>query len=326
MVASTETLGWAADYPLPAIVAGLVLLVAGADLLVRGAVWIALALGLSRMTVGLTLVAMGTSMPELLVSFTAARTGHEAIAMANVIGSNTANVLLIVGVAAAIRAIRIEVNWLELGYMLLATLLAGLPFVLGGQLSRPLAGVMVAMLVVFCAQLLQRERRRGPVHAEQRPRRTLRGWAGRILCVLLGLSALAFGAEWLVAGSVQVARWFGLTEALIGMTIVAVGTSLPELATSAVAAWRGQPEISVGNIVGSNIFNVGCVLGIAGLLAPFPVDRVALGRLMVATLASALLLVFVLRVRCGVSRPVGWLFLLGYAAFLAWEAAQSHLG
>src|SRR4029434_7957023 len=117
--------GWPSDVPFPAMCAGLTMLVVGANLLVRGAVWVAVTMGMSRMSVGLTLVAMGTSMPELLVSFIAARTGHSEIAMANVIGSNTANVLLIIGLAAAIRAIQLGVKWLELGYMVLATALAG---------------------------------------------------------------------------------------------------------------------------------------------------------------------------------------------------------
>lgn len=324
MVASPQGPAWVADHPVLAVVAGLGMLALGADLLVRGSVWIALVLGMSRMTVGLTLVAMGTSMPELLVSFTAARNGHGAIAMANVIGSNAANVLLIVGVAAAIRAIHLEVDWLELSYLLLATLLVGLPFLLGSDMTYPLAGSMVVMLVLFCWQLLQRERRRGGLPSGEVPTPSRRGWSLHLAAFAGGIAALLYGAEWLVRGSVQIAISLGMTEAVIGMTVVAIGTSLPELATSAVAAKKGQPEIAIGNVIGSNIFNVGAVLGIAGLLQPFPVDREALWRLMVAAAASALAIVLLLRVRFGVSRPVGWIFLAVYVGFLTGEIVLSE--
>ncbi|MDO8349508.1 MAG: sodium:calcium antiporter [Planctomycetota bacterium] len=319
MFAFLQAPAWMADHPWLAIGAGLLCLVAGADLLVRGAVWVALVLGMSRMAVGLTLVAMGTSMPELMVSFTAARTGHSEIAMANVIGSNTANVLLIVGVAAVICAIHLRVKMLELGYMLVATALAGLPFLIDGGVTRWLSLCMVLMLVAFCWQLLRRERRTVRDAHDPGPRATVGGWLLHVLLIAAGLALLVYGAEWLVDGAVVLARGWGMSEAVIGMTIIAVGTSLPELATSAIAARKGQPEIAIGNVVGSNIFNVGAVLGIAGLLQPFPVDREALGRLMIATVVSALALVLALRLRNGVSRACGVIFLLAYAAFLAIE-------
>ncbi len=316
---------WAADHPWLGILAGLTGLVLGADLLVRGSVWIALALGMSRMAVGLTLVALGTSLPELLISITAAHSGHNEIAMANVIGSNTANVLLIAGSAAAICAIRLQVRRYELGYLLLATALAGVPFVLGGGVTRPLGVAMVIMLVMFCAGLLRRERTHSehPGHAAPE-RRTALGWLQHVALIGGGLALLAYGAEWLVEGAVVVADRLGMSEAVIGMTIVAVGTSLPELATSTVAAKKGQPEIAIGNIIGSNIFNVGCVLGFAGILAPFPVDAAALGRLMIVTVLSALALTFVLRTRGGVSRPVGLVFVAAYFVFVIGEALGSE--
>jgi cation:H+ antiporter len=326
MLASTLFTGWAGDYPLPAILAGLVLLVIGADVLVRGAVWIALMLGMSRMAVGLTLVAIGTSLPELLVSLTAARTGRSEIAMANVIGSNTANVLLIVGAAAAIRAIVLRPRKFELTYMLVATALAGVPFVVGGRLDTWLGIVMLVMLTMFCVQLLLRERaqRRNQPPAPTAPASTM-GWLLHVGLVAFGLAMLAYGAEWLVEGSATVAADLGLSEAIIGMTIVAVGTSLPELATSAVAAVRGQPEICIGNVVGSNIFNVGAVLGTAGVLQPFPVDTASLGRLMVVTVLSAIALVVVLRTRGVIGRGMGIVFLAAYVGFLGYEV-QFHGG
>jgi cation:H+ antiporter len=323
MLALLEAPGWIRDYPLPAIVAGLALLVVGADLLVRGAVWIALVIGMSRMAVGLTLVAMGTSMPELMVSFTAANSGHSSIAMANVIGSNTANVLLIVGCAAAIRAIHLQVRKLELFYMLVATALAGVPFLIGGGVARGLSGAMVGMLVVFCWQLLRRERTHAEHTGHDHPKSSVKGWLLHLLALGGGFTMLAFGADWLVGGAVIIASSFGMSEAVIGMTIIAIGTSLPELATSVMAARKGHPEIAIGNVVGSNIFNVGAVLGIAGLLEPFPVDREALWRLMGMTAISAVALVFVLRAKAGVPRLVGIAFLLAYGAFLTGEVMLS---
>lgn len=318
------TVTWTADLPWVAIAVGLVLLVVGADLLVRGAVWIALTLGMSRMAVGLTLVAMGTSMPEMLVSLTAARSGHSAIAMANVLGSNIANVLLIVGIAASIRRIQLRTDWLELIFMLLATALVAVPFLATPSVDRPLAFGMVTMVVIFCLLLLRRERTRLEHPGHELPHRaSLVGWLVHLVLFAVGLVLLGYGAEWLVEGSVIIARSLGVSDAIIGMTVVAVGTSLPELATSAIAAARGQPEIAVGNILGSNIFNVGVVLGISALLQPFPVDQAALGGLMVATAASALLLAAVLRLQHGVSRTMGVVFLLIYAGYLAWEVHAS---
>lgn len=324
MLPCLQANGWPTELPLPAMCAGLAMLVVGANLLVRGAVWVAVTIGMSRMSVGLTLVAMGTSMPELLVSLIAARTGHSEIAMANVIGSNTANVLVIIGLAAAIRAIHLSVKWLELGYMLLATALAGASFVIESGVTRLLSLSMVLMLVAFCSQLLARERQHGRPPEDPRARGTTSGWLLHLILIGAGLALLCYGAKWLVEGAVSIARAWGMSEAVIGMTIIAVGTSLPELATSSVAAMQGQPEIAIGNAVGSNIFNVGGVLGIAGLLAPFPVDRDALGSLMIATVVSALALVFVLRLQKGVSRPTGIVFVLAYGAYATFEVVSQR--
>lgn len=323
MLAMLADNSWATEMPIVGILAGLVLLVIGAELLVRGAVWIALTLGISRMTVGLTLVAFGTSMPELLVSFTAASNGNSEIAMANVIGSNTFNILFIVGVAALICPIRLRVEMLELWYMLVATAMAAVPFVWGAVVGRPIAGVMVGMLVLFCTQLVMRERSKAGSTAdrpEDHPRSTLVGWLIHLALVAVGLALLKFGADWLIEGSVAVAQSLGMSQALIGMTIVAGGTSLPELATSALAARKGQSEIAIGNIVGSNVFNVGTVLGISGLMKPFPVNVAELAALMIATAVSAIWLTVVLRARHGVSRAVGGAFLVSYVAYIGWEA------
>jgi cation:H+ antiporter len=311
---------WTHDYATLAVLAGLILLVAGAELLVRAAIWIALVVGMSRMAVGLTLVAIGTSLPELLVSVTATRSGRPTMAMANVLGSNAANVLLIIGTAAAIRAIHLRTRWLELGHMLVMTALLCVPFVAGARLDRWLSAIMLAALAVFCWHLLAHERAaRRLAPAEQRPSATLPGWLGNLALLAGGFLMLIYGADWLVEGASSIAMSFGMTEAVVGMTIVAIGTSLPELATSAVAAIRGQPEICVGNVIGSNIFNVGAVLGVTGLVQPLPVDSSALLSLLLVTIAASIVLTFLLRKRKSVTRGVGVLFLLSYSAFLTYK-------
>jgi cation:H+ antiporter len=327
MLLIADALAWTSDYPIAALLAGLALLVIGAEVLVRGAVWIALAVGMSRMAVGLTLVSIGTSLPELLVTLTAAD-GHADLGLGNVLGSNVANVLLIIGVAATIRAIRTSTRWLELGYMLLMTALAGVPFVVGSRLDRWLSGLMAAALIVFLYQLLARERiARKLLEEDVRPKTTLAGWLVNVLFLVAGFAMLKFGADWLVGGASQVAADMGMSQAVIGVTVVAIGTSMPELVTSAIAALRGQPEICIGNVVGSNIFNVGAVLGGAGLLHPFAFtsDPLLMATVVLAGI-SALALTFSLRKIKGVSRGVGVLFLLAYVGYVAYAVIAKSVG
>ncbi|MFK7738745.1 MAG: calcium/sodium antiporter [Planctomycetota bacterium] len=317
MLLFVDKLTWASELPVWAVITGLVMLVIGAELLVRGAVWIALAVGMSRMAVGLTLVSIGTSLPELLVTLTAAD-GHPELAISNVLGSNIANVLLIVGVTASIRAIRLKTQWLEIFYMLLMTALACVPFLLNQRLERWLSAIMLAVLFVFLGQLLVRERAgKRLMKDEAPPTTTLPGWFWHCIMLAAGFATLAYGAEWLVEGAVKLAADFGMSEGTVGLTVVAIGTSLPELATSAVAALRGQSEICIGNVIGSNIFNVGAVLGGAGLLNPFAFDAQELQPTVLVTVGSALLLALILRRLHGVPRPVGLLLFAGYVGFTA---------
>ncbi len=327
MILFADVPAWVTDYPILSLLAGLVTLVVGAEVLVRGAVWIALAVGMSRMAVGLTLVSIGTSLPELLVTLKAADgAGDNAnLGIANVLGSNLANVLLIIGVAATIRAIHTKTRWLELGYMLLLSGLACVPFVTGARLDRWLSGLMLAVLALFLYQLLARERVANKLlEDEVAPKTTLAGWVINSALLAAGFLMLKYGADWLVGGASQVASDLGMTKTMIGATVVAVGTSMPELATSAVAALRGQPEICIGNVVGSNIFNIGAVLGGAGLLRPFAFDAdpLMLVTIGVAT-ASALALVVVLRKSGGVPRSVGLLFLLAYGGYMTYAVIAS---
>ena len=318
MLLLADVPAWVTDYPISAVLAGLLCLVVGAEVLVRGAVWIALSIGISPMAVGLTLVSIGTSLPELLVTLSAAD-DHADMGMANVLGSNIANVLLIVGAAAAIRAIQVKTRALELGYMLLLTALACVPFLVGGRLERWMSGVMLVVLALFLFQLLARERiARKLLEDSTAPSSTAIGWMVNVTMLVVGFLSLKYGADWLVHGASQVATDLGMTDAVIGVTVVAIGTSMPELATSAIAAIRGHPEICIGNVLGSNIFNIGAVLGGAGLLHPFAFDSSRLYVTLAVTVISAIVLTMILRKSNGVARSVGVLFLLAYAAFMTY--------
>ncbi|MGC1953921.1 MAG: calcium/sodium antiporter, partial [Gammaproteobacteria bacterium] len=258
---------------------GLVVLVAGAELLVRGATQVSAATGVSPLVTGLTIVAFGTSAPELAVSVHSALTGNPDLALGNVIGSNIFNVLFILGVSALItplvvaqRLIRHDVP-LMIGVSLLTYLLA-----LDGQIGRREGMALFAGLVAYTTYAIFKGREEPtPVLAEYagafgQPARTDPGrsqvLARNVALIGAGLVMLVLGARWLIQGAIEMARFFAVSELVIGLTLVAAGTSLPEVATSIVAAVRGVRDIAVGNVVGSNLFNILGVLGLSALLAP----------------------------------------------------------
>ncbi|SUZ32403.1 Inner membrane protein YrbG [Roseibaca ekhonensis] len=293
--------------------AGLLGLLLGGESLVRGAVDIARTLAMPPMLIGLTVVGFGTSTPELLVSVDAALRGVPDIAIGNVVGSNIGNILLIVGLTALIWPIRVTGQTLrrDLGVMIVAALCL-LPLFWMGVIPR-LAGVaLVAGLAAYLAwaYLAPRGTPEPDVAVPPKPVWQALAW------LLFGLAALMLGARLLVDGAVNIAQAFGLSEAFIGLTIVAVGTSLPELATSCIAALRRQSDIAIGNIVGSNIFNVLGILGATAIITPIPVaDRFLVLDLPVMLAASGLLAVLLL-VRSGVGRSGGAALLLAYSAYL----------
>lgn len=293
--------------------AGLLGLLLGGESLVRGAVDIARTLAMPPLLIGLTVVGFGTSTPELLVSVDAALRGVPDIAIGNVVGSNIGNILLIVGLTALIWPIRVTGQTLrrDLSVMIVAAL-SLLPLFWMGFIPR-LAGVaLVAGLAAYLvwAYLAPRGTPEPDVAAPPKPVWQALAW------LLFGLAALMLGARLLVDGAVNIAQAFGLSEAFIGLTIVAVGTSLPELATSCIAALRRQSDIAIGNIVGSNIFNVLGILGATAIITPISVaDRFLVLDLPVMLAASGLLAVLLL-VRSGVGRSGGAALLLAYGAYL----------
>ena len=255
------------------IVAGLLCLVAGAEGLVRGASRLAAAVGVSPLIIGLTVVAFGTSAPELAVSIKAAFVSQGGIALGNVVGSNIFNVLFILGLSALIVPLTIDKQLIRLDVPLMVAVSVVVAWIAhDGRLDRLEGGLLVAGLCVYLAVLMSKRRLPG-VDSEDKVGEVPVGnfgdhWLFNLVLVVGGLALLVIGADWLVKGAANLARMLGVSEAVIGLTIVAVGTSLPEAVTSVVAALRNQRDIAVGNIVGSNIFNIMGVLGISSLVAP----------------------------------------------------------
>lgn len=296
---------------------GLALLFVGAEGLVRGAASLALRIGITPLVVGLTVVAFGTSAPELVVSVQAALGGTGGIAIGNVVGSNIANVALILGVAALIRPLRVEAQLVRFDMPMMVAVTGLLVALLWDKtLSRPEALLLLAGFAAYIAFTLYQARRSRtllltldaalpqPVSSRLRDVAYLVG----------GLLALGLGSTGLVHGAVAIAGALKIPDAVIGLTLVAVGTSLPELATSSLAAYRGEGDLAIGNVVGSNLFNVLGILGVAALVRPLyapgltPLD---LGALLIA----ALLILPLARSGFVLSRREGVLLLAFYGAY-----------
>ncbi len=256
--------------------AGLVILILGADLLVRGASRLAAAFGVSPLVIGLTIVAIGTASPEVAVSLQAAWNGQADLTLGNVLGSNIFNILFILGVTSVVAPIVIAEQLIRkdapimLGASLLALILA-----LDGTLGWLDGGILLLGLCVYTIFALQQSKRESrEVQKEyaqeyaEKEMRTTRNTVMNIVLIGIGLGLLVLGSNWLVDSAVVIAKALGVSELVIGLTIVAAGTSLPEVATSVIAAWKGESDIAVGNAVGSNIFNLLGVLGLGALLAP----------------------------------------------------------
>ncbi|MGC8763724.1 MAG: calcium/sodium antiporter [Acidobacteriota bacterium] len=300
--------------------AGVLLLFLGGEGLIRGSSGLALRLGISPLVVGLTVVAFGTSSPELAVSLRAAWAGQGDIAAGNVVGSNIANIGLILGLAAllkpvraAARAVRADAPLQAAAGLLLAAVL------LDGRVSRGEGLVLLSGIVAYTASALAFARREGPEvvreYHEGLPASRGSLWVLGPLAAG-GLGLLLLGARFFLAGSVELARRAGVSEAVLGLTLVAVGTSLPELVTSVLAALRGEPDIALGNVLGSNLFNILGILGAAAAAAPLEVPGIGPGDLL-AVAGFGLLVVPVVFTGRSVSRAEGAGLLLLYLAYLA---------
>ncbi|MFP6664402.1 MAG: calcium/sodium antiporter [Deltaproteobacteria bacterium] len=315
------------------LLAGLVLLGVGGEALVRGASRLARLLGLTPLIVGVTVVAVGTSAPEMAVSLNAAMQGQEAVSVGNVVGSNLLNLLVVLGAAAILMPLRVaqRLIWWDIPIMIGATALV-LALGWDGRLSQ-LDGILLLVLVVVYlvaavvlsggeSEAVQKEYEEefgGDVEADSAS-------LGRLAAsILFGLALLVFGADIFVDGAVGIARSFGVSELLISLTIVAIGTSLPELVTALVAASRGQSDIAVGNVVGSNIMNLLAILGLTaaissgGLMMPAPVLVFDLPILLLASVACLPILWSGHRL----SRREGIGFLAAYVGYITWLLATA---
>lgn len=252
---------------------GLILLTVGAEALIRGSSGIAGRLGIPPLIIGLTVVAFGTSAPELAVSVAAAWSGQPDLVIGNVVGSNTFNVLLVLGLSALITplAIRSQLIRVDVPLMVGASILT-LLLALDGRIGRFDGAVLFAGILGYVTfQIRQGRRERLAANADS-PHPSHLGWWADALLVVVGMTVLVVGSRLLVTSAVDIARSLGVSELVIGLTIVAAGTSLPEAATSVIASLRGQRDIAVGNVVGSNVFNLLSVLGLASLVSPNGID------------------------------------------------------
>lgn len=279
---------------------GFLLLIKGADFLVEGSAAIAKRMHISSIVIGLTVVAFGTSMPELIVNIFASIQGNSEIAIGNILGSNIANIFLILGICAVIYPVKAQINTVlkEIPLSLLAIVVLGLMAndrLIDGTMisvvSRVDGMVLIAFFIIFMYYILSIAKSSG-VADEAEDIKTHKPVTS-IIYIIIGLIFLIFGGKWIVDGAVQIAKLFNMSQSLIGLTIVAVGTSLPELATSVVATYKKQSDIAIGNIVGSNIFNIFWILGVSAIIRPLPFAESSNLDIVMTALASIVLLLAV---------------------------------
>lgn len=272
------------------LILGLATLVIGGELLVKGAVGIALKFKVSTLVVGLTVVSFGTSAPELLVSLSAALDGRSAIAIGNVVGSNIANLALVLGVTCiifpiSVRRSTLRVDW---NFMMLSSLIL-FAFMFDGIINWWEGAIMFTILLIYIVWSIRRSRRNDADEIEDDVELD-KPFIYFILFTVLGCVALVFGSDWMLDGAVDIAKYFDVSDGVIGATIIAFGTSVPELATSSIAAFRKETDISIGNLIGSNIFNILCILGLTPMVKEVEFNTSVLSNEMVWMLAISFLI------------------------------------
>jgi len=314
------------------LIVGIVLLPIGSHVLVNGAVAMSERLGVSALVVAVTVVAFGTSLPELVVSLRAALAGSTAISVGNVVGSNIANILLILGATALIKPIVCEnpADNRRDSLIMLAVTAAMVLVTISGEIPRWQGVVMVGLLAAFVVQTY-RQGRQNPEDAQDQLAEvedfeTLkdRSWAVILGALLLGLVGVVGGAELLVSGAVDIARSLGVSEEVIALTMIAIGTSLPELAVCVTAALKNHPQVAIGNVLGSNIFNILAILGITALVVPIQVPEQILRFDLWGMVAVSLVAVPLLLRRQGMGRIAGAAFLIVYAAYTTVQYVGVH--
>ena len=292
---------------------GFVFLVKGADWFVEGAAGIAKKLGIPQLVIGLTIVAMGTSMPEAAVSITSALSGSAGISIGNVVGSNILNILLILGITAVLTNVRIQKTTFryEIPFMIGITIILMAFGITGNQITF-LEGILFWLLFLIFLGYLFVISKKGSVQDEEEIKE-LPLWKG-VLGIIIGGILVVKGSDFAVEGATEIARYFGMSERFIGLTIVAFGTSLPELVTSVTAARRGNADIAIGNIVGSNIFNILFVIGTTALICNVPFDQKFVIDTIVAIFSGVLLWAGTIRYK-ELRKNCGIVMLLCYAGY-----------
>jgi cation:H+ antiporter len=307
------------------ILAGLVLLTVGGEALVRGSVSAAKALGVSPLLIGLTLVGFGTSTPELTTSVVAAMEEAPGIAVGNVVGSNTANIFFILGLAALISPLVVDPKAFRRdGVAMLAAALACCGAALLGTLERWVGVAFLATLIGYILWAYRSERRSHDAEAEMHEHVVAdvppgpRSVALSVLIAIVGIALTVVGASLLVSGAIDLAKGLGVSDSVIGLTVVAVGTSLPELVGSVIAAVRKHSDVALGNIIGSNIYNVFGILGVTAIIHPVDVPPEIVRLDIWVMLAATLLLIAFVRTGWRLSRAEGAIFLLAYIGYIGW--------
>ena len=304
------------------LIIGLTLLYFGAEGLVKGAASLSLRLGIQPLTIGLTVIAFGTSLPELFVSLKSALSHYGSISIGNVVGSNIFNIAVIIGLAALIQPLQIQVQLIRwdtpvmIGVALIFVFFFRDLFISRGE--GVIFTIMILLYTILNGYFAQRESRKKNLAkaGEAIPRQTDSIWLDGIL-IISGLLILILGSNVLVNNAVKLAHTLGVGEAVIGLTIVAAGTSLPELATSLIAALKKEPEIAIGNIVGSNIFNILCIVGLASLIAP--TECTGISSIDIWTMVGLSALLFPIMISgLKISRGEGILLILIYIGYLTW--------
>jgi K+-dependent Na+/Ca+ exchanger family protein len=296
------------------LIVGFVMLTKGADWFVDGSSALAFRLGIPQLVIGLTIVAMGTSAPEAAVSITSALKGNEGITVGNVVGSNIMNILLILGIASVIvpLAVQKSTRMIEIPYMIAITVLFGVLGYTGEMVTRVEGGILWIAFLIYLGYLLWMAKKG---KEDNEPDEKQKSLPVQLLMILIGLICIVLGSDFVVDGATEIAKVIGISERIIGLTIVAFGTSLPELVTSIAAARRGNADIAIGNIVGSNVFNILFVAGTSALISPIVFESKFVLDTAVATATAVLLLVCVCNKESKLKRSGGIIMLAAYAAY-----------
>ncbi|NCN83161.1 MAG: calcium/sodium antiporter [Candidatus Pacebacteria bacterium] len=305
---------------------GFVVLIKGADILVDGAAAIAKKFHISNLVIGLTIVAFGTSAPELAVNLFSSFQGNSDLALGNILGSNIVNMLLILGIAAIVYPLKVKTNtvWKEIPFSLLGAVL--LLFIandvffdgaLSSAITRTDGLALIGFFIIFLYYTFGSAKNTESLASDTIESRSTPVAIGM---VVVGLIGLIFGGQWIVSGAVKIAELFGMSQSLIGLTVVAIGTSLPELATTVTASLKKQSDMAIGGVVGSNIFNIFWILGLSSIIRPLPVHAASNLDLSLGVVASLLLFVFLfIGKRHVLERWQGWLFVILYVCYIGFS-------